>query len=112
MKCKYLLIVISKFPQCPEKQSHGKQLIHRHLSKTKSIGRSQDRESQAGRQSGSMVVCVQRGREGMRKRMNQDRICYLVVFSVIKMMDSIILPEILLAVHNNIIWPCWGWERF
>jgi len=45
-------IVNSRFLQHPKKQSHHRnQLIHRRLSKTKSIGNGSDPESQAGRQS-------------------------------------------------------------
>src|SRR6218665_1416864 len=45
------IIVISRFLQHPQKRSCGNQLIHRRLSKTKSIGSGSDPESQAGRQS-------------------------------------------------------------
>jgi len=37
------------FLQRPQKRSHGNQLIHRRLSKTKSIGSRSDPKSQASR---------------------------------------------------------------
>ena len=46
-----IVIVNSRFLQRPQKRSRGNQLIHRRLSKTKSIGSVSDPESQAGRQS-------------------------------------------------------------
>src|SRR6218665_951967 len=46
-----IVIVNSRFLQRSQKRSHGKQLIHRRLSKTKSIGNGSDPENQAGRQS-------------------------------------------------------------
>ena len=45
------LIVNSGFLERPRKRSRGNQLIHRRLTKTKSIGSGQNPESQAGRQS-------------------------------------------------------------
>jgi len=44
-------IVNSIFLQRPKKRSRGNQLIHKRLSKTKSIGSRSDPENQAGRQS-------------------------------------------------------------
>jgi len=46
-----IIIVISRFLQRPQKRSRGNQLIHRRLSKTKSIGSGSNPESQAGRPS-------------------------------------------------------------
>ena len=46
-----IVFVNSRFLEHPQKRSHGNQLIHRRLTKTKSLGSSQDPESQAGRQS-------------------------------------------------------------
>src|SRR6218665_2826632 len=46
-----IVIVNSRFLERPQKRSCRNQLIHRRLTKTKSIGSSQDPESQAGRQS-------------------------------------------------------------
>ena len=45
-----IVIVNSWFLERPQKRSRRNQLIHRRLTKTKSIGRGQDPESQAGRQ--------------------------------------------------------------
>ena len=39
-----------------QKQSRGNQLIHRHLSKTKSIGSGSDPESQAGKHSDDYLL--------------------------------------------------------
>src|SRR6218665_4159918 len=46
-----VVIVNSTFLERPQKRSRRNQLIHMHLTKTKSIGSGQDPESQAGRQS-------------------------------------------------------------
>src|SRR6218665_122562 len=46
-----IVIVISRLLERPQKRSRRNQLIHRRLTKTKSIGSGQDLESQAGRQS-------------------------------------------------------------
>ena len=46
-----IVIVNSRLLERPQKRSRRNQLIHRHLTKTKSIGSGQDPESQAGRQS-------------------------------------------------------------
>src|SRR6218665_502191 len=46
-----IVIVISRFLERPQKRSRRNQLIHRRLTKTKSIGSGQDPESHAGRQS-------------------------------------------------------------
>src|SRR6218665_3053284 len=46
-----IVIVNSRFLERPQKRSRRNQLIHRPLTKTKSIGSGQDPESQAGRQS-------------------------------------------------------------
>lgn len=43
----YIVIANSRFLQCPQKKSHGNQLIHRPLYKTKSIGSRSDPEIQA-----------------------------------------------------------------
>src|SRR6218665_2090628 len=48
--CEIIVIVNSWFLERPQKRSRRNQLIHRRLTKTKSIGRGQDPESQAGRQ--------------------------------------------------------------
>src|SRR6218665_123855 len=45
-----IVIVNSWFLERPQKRSRMNQLIHRRLTKTKSIGSGQDPESQAGRQ--------------------------------------------------------------
>jgi len=44
-------IVNSRFLERPQKRNRGNQLIHRRLTRTKSIGSRQDPESQACRQS-------------------------------------------------------------
>ena len=46
-----IVIVNSRFLERPQKRSRRNQLIHRRLTKTKSIGSGHDPESQAGRQS-------------------------------------------------------------
>src|SRR6218665_2942720 len=46
-----IVIVNSWFLERPQKRSRRNQLIHRRLTKTKSIGSGQDPKSQAGRQS-------------------------------------------------------------
>ena len=46
-----IVIVNSRFLERPQKRRRRNQLIHRRLTKTKSIGSGQDPESQAGRQS-------------------------------------------------------------
>ena len=55
INCRNLIIVIvivnSIFLQRPQERSRGNQLIHRRLSKTKSIGNRSDPESQASIQS-------------------------------------------------------------
>src|SRR6218665_1868587 len=82
-----IIIVISRFLPHPQKQSRGNQLIYRCLTRTKSIGRGQDKGSQAGRQTVLKTDMVDDvwscdGEGGMGKRMNQDRICYRATFSV------------------------------
>ena len=72
------VIVSSIFLQRPQKRSRGNQLIHRRLSKTKSIGSGSDPESQAGRQSdgyGGWCSELRRGGRYREKRTNQERIC-------------------------------------
>ena len=64
-----IVIVNSRFLERPQKQSRRNQLIHKRLTKTKSIGSGQDPESQAGRQSdgyGGWSLELKRGR-GMGK---------------------------------------------
>src|SRR6218665_2631190 len=67
-----IVIVNSRFLERPQKRSHRNQLIHRRLTKTKSIGIGQDPESQAGRQTVSrlwwMVFGVETGREVRGRR--------------------------------------------
>jgi len=46
-----IIIVIVRFLERPQKRSRRNQLIHRHLTKTKSIGSGQDPESQADSQT-------------------------------------------------------------
>ena len=46
-----IVIVNSRFLERPQKRSRGNQLIHRRLTKTKSLDSGQDPESQAGRQA-------------------------------------------------------------
>ena len=46
-----IVIVNSRFLERPQKRSRGNQLIHRRLTRTKSIGSGQNPESQAGRQT-------------------------------------------------------------
>src|SRR6218665_1207277 len=62
-----IVIVISRFLERPQKRSRRNQIIHRRLTKTKSIGSGQDPESQAGRQTvrrlWGMVLGVETGRE-------------------------------------------------
>src|SRR6218665_761509 len=48
-----IVLVNSRFLQRPQTRSRGNQLIHRRLSKPKSIGSGSDPESQADRQSDS-----------------------------------------------------------
>jgi len=50
-----IIIINSRFLERPQKRSRRNQLIHRRLTKTKSLGSSQDPESQAGRQTGREV---------------------------------------------------------
>ena len=72
-----IFIVNSRFLQLLQKLSSGNQLTHRRLSKSKSIGRGQNkRPKQAGSQM-LMVNGVGRGdgEGGREKRMNQVRIC-------------------------------------
>jgi len=45
-----IVIVHSELLKRPHKRSRWNQLIHRHLTKTKSMDRGQDQESQTGRQ--------------------------------------------------------------
>jgi len=45
----HIVIVNSRFLQRPQKRIPMNQLIHRHLIRTKSIGRGQDPENLAGR---------------------------------------------------------------
>src|SRR6218665_1034076 len=75
----YSRIVISIYLQRPQKRGRGNQLIHRCLSRTKSIGSGLNSESQAGRQTVRrllwMVFGVETWREVGGKRTNQDRIC-------------------------------------
>src|SRR6218665_942534 len=60
-----IVIVNSVFLQRPQKRSRGNQLIHRHLSKAKSIGSRSDPESQASRQSdGYGGWCLELRRRG------------------------------------------------
>jgi len=48
---RFIVIINSRFLQCPQKQSRRNQLIHRHFSYTKSIGSGSDPESQANSQT-------------------------------------------------------------
>src|SRR6218665_1696886 len=58
-------IVNSRFLERPQKRSGGNQLIHRRLTRTKSIGSGQDSESQAGRLSdGNVGWCLELRRGG------------------------------------------------
>jgi|SRR6218665_2378261 len=64
-----------------QKPSRGNQLIHRRLSKTKSIGCWSDPQSRAGRQSdgygGWRLELRRGGRYREKSQVNQDRIsCY------------------------------------
>src|SRR6218665_2561393 len=67
-----IVIVNSRFLEHPQKRSRGNQLILRRLSKAKSIGSGSDPESQAGRQTVSllwwMVFGVETGREARGRR--------------------------------------------
>jgi len=59
-------IVKSRFLQCPQKRSHGNQLIHRRLTRRKSIGRrkrSRESDRQTVRRLWWMVFGVEMGRE-------------------------------------------------
>ena len=79
-----IVIVNSRFLKLPQKRSRRNQLIPRRLTKRKSIGGGQDPESQAGRRSdgyGGWCLELRRG-GGMRKTMNQDKICWRAFFSV------------------------------
>ena len=51
-----IVIINSVFLQRPQKRSHENQLIHRRLSKTKSIGSRSDPESQASRLVTAMTM--------------------------------------------------------
>src|SRR6218665_167637 len=64
-----IVIVNSRFLQRPQKRSRGNQLVHRRLSKTKSIGSGADPESQAGRKADRqwMLFGVKTGREVGRR---------------------------------------------
>jgi len=77
-----IVIVNSIFLQCPQKRSRGNQLIHRRLSKSKSIGSGSDPESQAGRQTDGYGggVWSWDGEGGREKRTNQDRIYWREMF--------------------------------
>src|SRR6218665_543540 len=63
-----IVIVISRFLEHPQKRSRRNQLIHRRLTKTKSIGTGQDPESQAARRLWWMVPGVDTGREVWGRR--------------------------------------------
>jgi len=64
-----IVIVNSRFLKRPQKRCRGKQLIHRRLSETKSIGSWSDPESQAGRQSdGYGGWCLEFRRGGIEVR--------------------------------------------
>src|SRR6218665_2753601 len=67
-----IVIVNSRFLERPQKRSRGNQLIHRRLTKTKSLGSGQDPESQAGRQTVRRLWCmvfgVETGMEGRGRR--------------------------------------------
>jgi len=58
-----MVIVNSRFLDIPQKRSRGDQLIHRHLTKTKSIGCGQNPESQASRLPWWIVFGIETGRE-------------------------------------------------
>ena len=63
-----IVIVNSRFLERSQKLSRENQLIHRRLTKTKSIGSGQDPESQAGRQSdGYGRWCLELRRGGRYK---------------------------------------------
>src|SRR6218665_3121539 len=63
-----IVIVKSRFLERPQKRSRRNQLIHRRLTKTKSIGSDQDPDSQAGRQSdGYGGWCLELRRGGRYK---------------------------------------------
>jgi len=69
-----IVIVNSRFLQCPQKRSRGNQLIYRHLSKTKSIGSKPDPVRQADSQTAIADGVWNRDGEEGRERMNKDRI--------------------------------------
>src|SRR6218665_685151 len=72
-----IVIVNSRFLERPQKRSRRNQLIHRRLTKTKSIGSGQDPESQAGRQSdGYGGWCLELRRGG---RYEEDNILDLLL---------------------------------
>jgi len=58
-----IVIVNSRFPERPQRRSGGNHLIHRRLSKTKSISSRSDPESQASRRLWWMVFVVEMGRQ-------------------------------------------------
>src|SRR6218665_3087586 len=69
-----IVIVNSRFLERPQKQSLRNQLIHRRLTKTKSIGSGQDPESQSGRQLngyGGWCLELRYGDGGMGMTKNQ-----------------------------------------
>ena len=61
-----IVIVKSRFLERPQKRSRRNQLIHRRLTKIKSIGSAQDPESQAGRQSDGYGGWYSESRRGGR----------------------------------------------
>jgi len=65
-----IVIVNSRFLERPQKRNRKNQLIHRRLTRTKSIGSGQNPESQAGRESdGYGGWCLElRREEGMGNR--------------------------------------------
>src|SRR6218665_1709286 len=70
-----IVFVNSIFLQRPKKRSRGNQLIHRRLSKPKSIGGGSDPERQAGRQSdgyGGWCLELRRGGREVGRRGQTD----------------------------------------
>ena len=63
-----IITVNSRFLERTQKQSRGNQLIHRCLTRTKSIDNGQDPESQAVRQLWWMVFGLETGREVCGRR--------------------------------------------
>ena len=82
-----IVIVNFRFLERPQKRSRRNQLIHKRLTKTKSIGSAAAVKIQRVRQADSHTAMVDGvwsldGEGGTRKTINQDRIFQRAVFLV------------------------------